>query len=74
LDGTGERVDLLIGGDGIEIVAKLRPPSFIGLGHAGSETVVERGRGAPDQAECDFSKIVVWLRQVHLFRARYFMG
>ncbi|MGH8919378.1 MAG: hypothetical protein ACRD0H_13800, partial [Actinomycetes bacterium] len=31
-----------------------------------AETGVERGRGAPDQREFDFSMIVFWLRQVHL--------
>jgi len=35
---------------------------------------VKMRRGAPEQAECDVSMTAIWLGQVHLFRARYFMG
>jgi hypothetical protein len=35
---------------------------------------LKRERGAPDQPECDLSRIAIKLRRVHLFRARYFMG
>ena len=35
---------------------------------------VKTGRGAPDRQECDFSRIAILLRRVHLFRAEYFVG
>jgi hypothetical protein len=36
-----------------------RPPSFTGVDDTPSVISVQMGRGAPDQAECDFLKIVV---------------
>jgi len=36
-----------------------RPPSFAGVDDTPSVISVQMGRGAPDQAECDFLKIVV---------------
>jgi len=35
-----------------------RPPSFAGVDDRPSVISVQMGRGAPDQAECDFLKIV----------------
>jgi len=35
-----------------------RPPSFTGVDNTPSVISAQMGRGAPDQAECDFSKIV----------------
>ena len=51
-----------------------RPPSFTGVDDMPSVISVQMGRGAPEQAECDVSMTAIWLGQVHLFRARYFMG
>ena len=36
-----------------------QPPSFTGFDDTPSVISVKTGRGAPDQSECDFSKIVV---------------
>ena len=36
-----------------------QPPSFAGVDDTPSVISVQMGRGAPDQAECDFLKIVV---------------
>ena len=50
------------------------PVSFTGFDDTLAVAAVKAGRGAPDRQECDFSTIAIVLRQVHLFRAKYFMG
>jgi hypothetical protein len=51
-----------------------RPPSFTRIYDTHDVKWLKRERGAPEQPECDLSRIAVKLRRVHLFRARYFMG
>ena len=51
-----------------------RPPSFTGIDDTPGLKCPKWWRGAPDQPECDLSRTAIWLRRVHLFRARYFMG
>ena len=61
-------------GDDGRVRDNLQPPCFTGVGDTPSVISVQMGRGAPEQAECDVSMTAIWLGQVHLFRARYFMG
>ena len=51
-----------------------RPVSFTGVDDTLTLAAVKAGRGAPDRQECDFSRIAILLRRVHLFRAEYFVG
>ena len=54
--------------------ARVPASVFHGIGDTPGVKYRKYGRGAPDQQECDLSRIAIWLRRVHLFRARYFMG
>jgi hypothetical protein len=49
---------------------KNRPPSFTRIDDTPGVERLKRERGAPEQPECDLSRIAIKLRQVHLFRAR----
>ena len=53
---------------------KPRPQPFTGVDDTPVVAAVKAGRGAPDRQECDFSRIAILLRRVHLFRAEYFVG
>ena len=50
------------------------PRPFTGIDDTPVVAAVKAGRGAPDRQECDFSRIAILLRRVHLFRAEYFVG
>ena len=49
------------------------PPSFTGIGDTRGVKLLKQGRDAPDQPECDLSRIAFKLRRVHPFRAEYFV-
>jgi hypothetical protein len=55
-------------------VVRHQPPSFTAVDDTPGMIMANVGRGAPGQQECDFSRIAILLRQVHPFRAEYFVG
>jgi hypothetical protein len=43
----------------------IRPPSFTGIGDTPGVKLLKQERDAPDQPECDLSRIAIKLRRVH---------